>query len=168
MRRRIAAVAALLSALILAPDCSSKAPANASGMNLLVITLDTTRADAIGLYGNTHAVSPGSTLGRTRLVAEACLHPAPLTLPAHCSLFTGRYPIAHRVRSRRHLCPAAVGAHSGRYPQGPGIWNGRLRRLLHRRLQVRPGTGFRRLRRGLRDRPTRPQLYGRDPRRPGL
>ncbi|MGZ5497257.1 MAG: sulfatase-like hydrolase/transferase [Candidatus Aminicenantales bacterium] len=100
MRRRIAAVAALLASLILAPGCSSKAPANASGMNLLVITLDTTRADAIGLYGNTHAVSPRiDELGRTGLVFEACYTPAPLTLPAHCSLFTGRYPVAHQVRN---------------------------------------------------------------------
>ena len=62
MQRRIAASAALLAVLILAPDCSSKAPADASGMNLLVITLDTTRADALGLYGNTRRRdSPGST-----------------------------------------------------------------------------------------------------------
>jgi len=27
-----------------------------------------------------------------------CYSPVPLTLPAHCSLFTGRYPLGHRVR----------------------------------------------------------------------
>ena len=85
----------MFASLVLAPDCSSKAPANASAMNLQVITLDTTRADAIGLYGNTHGVSPRiDELGRTGLVFEACYTPAPLTLPAHCSLFTGRYPVA--------------------------------------------------------------------------
>ncbi|MGZ5555802.1 MAG: hypothetical protein ACXW3H_08705, partial [Candidatus Aminicenantales bacterium] len=95
MRRRIAAVAALLAALTLAPGCPPKAPANASDMNLPVITLDMPRAGAIGLYGNTHAVSPRiDELGRTGLVFEACCTPAPLTLPAHCSLFTGRYPVA--------------------------------------------------------------------------
>ncbi len=100
MRRRTAAAAALLAALTLAPGCSPKAPADASGMNLLVITLDTTRADALGLYGNTHAVSPRiDELGRAGLVFEACYTPVPLTLPAHCSLFTGRYPVAHQVRN---------------------------------------------------------------------
>ncbi|HMA54182.1 MAG TPA: sulfatase-like hydrolase/transferase [Acidobacteriota bacterium] len=100
MRRRIVAAAALSAALIAVPSCSSKAPADASGMNLLVITLDTTRADALGLYGDPHAVSPRiDELGRTGLVFEACYTPVPLTLPAHCSLFTGRYPVAHQVRN---------------------------------------------------------------------
>jgi len=100
MRRRIEAVAALLAVLILAPVCAPKVPAGASGMNLLVITLDTTRADVLGLYGNPDGVSPRiDELGRTGIVFERCYTPAPLTLPAHCSLFTGRYPIAHQVRN---------------------------------------------------------------------
>ena len=100
MQRRIAAATCLLAVLILAPDCSSKAPADASGMNLLVITLDTTRTDALGLYGNTRAVTPRiDELGQAGLVFEECYTPVPLTLPAHCSLFTGRYPVAHKVRN---------------------------------------------------------------------
>ena len=101
MRRKIAVGAALFAALILASGCSSKPPlADASGMNLLVITLDTTRADAVGLYGNTDGTTPRiDELGRTGIVFEHCYTPAPLTLPAHCSLFTGRYPIAHQVRN---------------------------------------------------------------------
>lgn len=100
MRKKLALAAALLTALALATDCSSKPPADASGMNLLVITLDTTRADVLGLYGNTDGVSPRiDELGRTGIVFKECYTPAPLTLPAHCSLFTGRYPIAHRVRN---------------------------------------------------------------------
>jgi arylsulfatase A-like enzyme/Tfp pilus assembly protein PilF len=109
MRRSIPAAAALLAALVLAPDCSSGRPANASGMNLLVITLDTTRADAVGLYGNRDAVTPHiDELGRSGIVFEQCYSPVPLTLPAHCSLFTGRYPIAHRVRNNgTYVLPAA-------------------------------------------------------------
>lgn len=99
MRRPIAAVIAALAAC-LAPACASKSPADGSGLNVLVITLDTTRPDALGLYGNTHAVTPRlDELGRTGLVFDACYTPAPLTLPAHCSLFTGRYPVAHQVRN---------------------------------------------------------------------
>jgi arylsulfatase A-like enzyme/tetratricopeptide (TPR) repeat protein len=99
MSRRCAAVA-LLAALALAPACSSKATAGAAGLNLLVITLDTTRADAVGLYGNPHAVTPRiDELGRAGLVFENCYTPVPLTFPAHCSLFTGRYPEGHQVRN---------------------------------------------------------------------
>ncbi len=100
MREKLALAAALLTALVLATDCSSKTPADASGMSLLVITLDTTRADVFGLYGNTDGVSPRiDELGRTGIVFKECYTPAPLTLPAHCSLFTGRYPIGHQVRN---------------------------------------------------------------------
>lgn len=99
MSRKIAA-APLLAALVLVPACSSKTPASAAGLNLLVITLDTTRADALGLYGNTHAVTPRiDELGRAGIVFENCYTPVPLTLPAHCSLFTGRYPVGHQVRN---------------------------------------------------------------------
>jgi len=103
MRRTVAAAAglpALLAAWFLAAGCRAGAPADAAGMNLLVITLDTTRADALGLYGNKDNVTPEiDRLGRTGIVFEECYTPAPLTLPAHCSLFTGRYPIAHQVRN---------------------------------------------------------------------
>ncbi len=99
MNRRCAA-AALAAALALVPACSSKAPAGAGGFNLLVITLDTTRADAVGLYGNPHGVTPRiDELGRSGIVFEQCYTPVPLTLPAHCSLFTGRYPVGHQVRN---------------------------------------------------------------------
>ncbi len=100
MRRTGTAVAALLSAAFFLAGCKPGAPADASGMNLLVITLDTTRADALGLYGNRDATTPEiDRLGRAGLVFEQCYTPAPLTLPAHCSLFTGRYPVAHGVRN---------------------------------------------------------------------
>ena len=100
MRRTIPVGAVLVAALLLAPGCSSKPQANASGMNLLIITLDTTRADAVGLTGNKDGTTPRiDELGRTGIVFTNCYTPAPLTLPAHCSLFTGRYPIAHKVRN---------------------------------------------------------------------
>jgi arylsulfatase A-like enzyme/Tfp pilus assembly protein PilF len=109
MRRKLALGAALLTVLLLAPRCSPKAPANASGMNILLITLDTTRADALGLYGNTDAVSPRiDELGRAGIVFEDCYTPVPLTLPAHCSLFTGRYPVSHQVRNNgTYVLPAS-------------------------------------------------------------
>jgi len=70
-----------------------------SDLNLLVITLDTTRADRLGAYG----WHPSATPELDRLAAEGVLFerasaPAPLTLPAHASLFTSKYPPAHGVR----------------------------------------------------------------------
>ena len=68
--------------------------------NLLIITLDTTRADSIGIYGNTKTKTPNiDNLGQNGIVFKNCYAPVPLTLPSHCSIFTGRYPIAHQVRN---------------------------------------------------------------------
>ena len=68
--------------------------------NLLLITLDTTRADRLGCYGYAAA----RTRHLDRLAAEGvrfenAVSPAPITLPAHASIFTGLYPFAHGVRN---------------------------------------------------------------------
>src|SRR5829696_6708732 len=70
-----------------------------SDLNVVVITLDTTRADRIGAYGWT----PSPTPNLDRLASEGTLFehataPAPLTLPVHSSLFTAKYPPQHGVR----------------------------------------------------------------------
>src|SRR5688572_20768687 len=67
--------------------------------DVLLITLDTTRADALGAYGNAQAHTPTlDTLAAEGLrVAEASTT-TPLTLPAHASLMTGLYPDIHGVR----------------------------------------------------------------------
>ncbi|UCE43083.1 MAG: sulfatase-like hydrolase/transferase [Candidatus Aminicenantes bacterium] len=71
----------------------------AEGMNLLVITLDTMRADRIGAYGYAKAKTPHlDGLTENGIMFANCYSPVPLTLPAHCSLFTGLYPLGHRVR----------------------------------------------------------------------
>jgi arylsulfatase A-like enzyme/Flp pilus assembly protein TadD len=71
----------------------------AEGMNLLIITLDTMRADRIGAYGYQKARTPHlDNLAKTGILFTDCYSPVPLTLPAHCSLFTGAYPLSHRVR----------------------------------------------------------------------
>ena len=68
--------------------------------NVLLITLDTTRADRLGAYGCRTARTPNLD----RLAAEGVLFEnahtsVPLTLPSHSALFSGRYPIANRVRN---------------------------------------------------------------------
>lgn len=68
-------------------------------LNLVVITLDTTRADHIGAYGSTDVKTPTlDRLAREGVVFEHAMSTAPLTLPAHSSMFTGRFPPEHQVR----------------------------------------------------------------------
>jgi hypothetical protein len=64
----------------------------ASGPNVVVITLDTTRADRIGAYGSSNATPYIDALAREGVVFETVVTPAPLTEPAHLSLFTGQPP----------------------------------------------------------------------------
>jgi choline-sulfatase len=72
--------------------------------NVLLITLDTTRADRIGAYGYTTASTPHlDRLAASGVRFEHALSPAPLTLPAHASLMTGRQPYAHGVRNNGYF-----------------------------------------------------------------
>lgn len=67
--------------------------------NVLLVTMDTTRADALGVYGNTQKPTPnldefaGSAVRFTRAQTVT-----PLTIPTHSSIFTGLWPPRHGVR----------------------------------------------------------------------
>lgn len=68
-------------------------------INLIIVTLDTTRADRLGCYGYTRIATPHlDALARTGVLFEQAHAAIPLTLPSHCSIFTGKYPPAHGVR----------------------------------------------------------------------
>jgi choline-sulfatase len=68
-------------------------------LNLLLITLDTTRADRMHAYGFDGIETPNfDRLAREGVLFDEAVAPAPLTLPAHSSIFTGAYPPAHGVR----------------------------------------------------------------------
>ena len=70
-----------------------------SDLNLLLVTLDTTRADRIHVYGFDDVETPNlDRLAREGVLFEQAVSPAPLTLPAHSSIFTGTFPPAHGVR----------------------------------------------------------------------
>ena len=71
-----------------------------SSLNILLFTLDTTRADRIGAYGYSQAKTPNlDALARqgVRFVRAYC--PTPLTLPSHCTILTGTSPLFHKVRN---------------------------------------------------------------------
>jgi choline-sulfatase len=68
-------------------------------LSVLLVTLDTTRADRIGCYGRARAATPhlDALAARGVLFRQAYTH-APLTCPSHASLLTGRLPTRHGVR----------------------------------------------------------------------
>jgi arylsulfatase A-like enzyme/Tfp pilus assembly protein PilF len=64
--------------------------------NVLLITLDTTRADRLGCYGYASALTPAlDSLAAKGVLFERAYTPAPLTLPSHASMMTGLYPPEH-------------------------------------------------------------------------
>jgi choline-sulfatase len=68
-------------------------------LNVLLITLDTTRADRIGAYGDTTAATPNlDRLASEGTLFEDATTAAPLTLPAHSTILTGLLPPRHGVR----------------------------------------------------------------------
>ena len=88
-------------AIALLVSCSRQEPLTARdrNLNLLVITLDTIRADRLGAYGNTRVRTEFiDELADQGVLFESCIAPTPLTLPSHTSLFTGTYPVLHGVR----------------------------------------------------------------------
>ncbi len=77
----------------------------------LLVTLDTTRADALSCYGNPAPTTPRlDALANEGLLFERARTTAPITLPAHASMLTGLYPPRHtlRINNARALPPAAV------------------------------------------------------------
>lgn len=67
--------------------------------NILLVTLDTTRADRIGAYGYAAAETPRlDALAREGILFEHCITPSAFTLPSHSSIMTGLYPPFHGVR----------------------------------------------------------------------
>jgi len=83
-----------------AEDDGAGRPASLAGYDLLLITLDTLRADRLGAYGYEGAQTPNID----RLAAEGARFErvtttVPVTLPAHASIMTGQYPFTHGVRN---------------------------------------------------------------------
>ena len=106
--RRVAVVASCLAgaALLafLAPRVLRRTPDFAQlregqDFNVILITLDTTRADRIGCYGFPDIQTPTIDTFASRGVRfEKCYAQTPLTLPSHTTLMTGTLPLFHGVR----------------------------------------------------------------------
>ncbi|MCU0303462.1 MAG: sulfatase-like hydrolase/transferase [Thermoanaerobaculales bacterium] len=82
------------------PPAPRLAMASAPGASVLLVTLDTTRADRLGCYGAPGAATPNlDRLAGRAFRFDHAVTPAPTTLPAHASLMTGLYPPTHGARA---------------------------------------------------------------------
>ena len=91
---RLRSAVLILAVLASLPACQKR-----SRPNVLLVTIDTLRADHLGCYG----FRPARTPNIDRLAAEGvrcdnAVSAAPITMPAHSSILTGLYPPAHGVR----------------------------------------------------------------------
>ena len=66
---------------------------------VVIVSLDTTRADRLGCYGYADATTPHlDALAGEAALFEQAVSPVPTTLPSHSTIFTGVYPQDHGVR----------------------------------------------------------------------
>lgn len=113
VRRAAAAAAAVLAVIGAAWLYSSRPPASAESararllarrpaprdLNLVILTLDTLRADHLGCYGARDVATPSlDALAAEGVVFESATATVPLTLPSHSTIFTGLNPPRHGVR----------------------------------------------------------------------
>jgi arylsulfatase A-like enzyme/predicted Zn-dependent protease len=67
--------------------------------SVILITVDTLRADKVGCYGNPLVRTPTMDAFAAKGIRfEDCISQTPLTLPSHTTIFTGTLPIYHGVR----------------------------------------------------------------------
>ena len=75
-----------------------KAAAASSSPNIILITLDTTRADRMGFLGSPRGLTPNlDLLARQSAVFSRAYSQVPLTSPSHATILTGTYPQYHHV-----------------------------------------------------------------------
>lgn len=102
VRLRVLGLVALGGALLawwLLRDVKKTPSVVLANPNVLLITLDTTRADRLGCYGYDRAKTPNlDALARGGVLFTQAASTSPLTQPAHSSIMTGTLPTYHGVR----------------------------------------------------------------------
>ena len=94
----------ILAAILLVLGIACAPPMERS--SVLLITLDTTRADRLGAYGKEQAGTRNlDALAREGALFEWAFTTVPITLPAHASILTGTYPDRHGVHDNGWALP---------------------------------------------------------------
>jgi hypothetical protein len=73
--------------------------------DVIVVTVDTLRADHVGVYADGAETPRIDDLAREGTVFERCAAPMPLTRPAHFSMLTSLYPREHGVLNNAMVLP---------------------------------------------------------------
>lgn len=101
--RRARAVGVLLAGVLLAALAAGLwlqfAPRRGNGTSVVLITLDAARADRLGSYGGGVRTPHLDALAAEGVRFEQAYTVAPLCLPAHASILTGRWPRSHGLRT---------------------------------------------------------------------
>jgi len=120
-RNRVGSIALLAATVFLLAACGGgRTPGGAargSGIpgvlpprpNIVIILVDTLRADAVGFGGAERDTSPRlDAWARRGVVFDEATTPAGWTRTAVVSLFTGLYPAAHGVQDKDHVAPESL------------------------------------------------------------
>ena len=100
------AFAAAASFLILCacsrePSPAPSQPGGGAPERIVLITVDTLRADRLHCYGSNSVATPAiDRLATDGVLFRQAVAQVPLTLPSHCSILTGTYPSAHGVHDQ--------------------------------------------------------------------
>jgi len=85
---------------------TASAPVRAGKRNIILISLDTTRRDHLGLYGYERDTTPFlDSLANEMTIYERATSTSSWTLPSHASMFTGLLPSEHNAGHGRNLSP---------------------------------------------------------------
>ena len=150
-RRRVVALALAIGLMFSTgcrqgPSSSAAAPTTRARASILLVTLDTTRADAVGPDATgvqTPAFNALAARGRRFRQAYAAV---PETLPSHTSMMTGLYPGGHGIHENARYLPATFPGRRGAAAAGRLSDDG-VRVVVLARAPVRPRARVRSLRR---------------------
>jgi len=88
-----------LLAVLLGCVRAAAVPPRRAKPNVILITIDTVRADHVGCYGATNVQTPTlDALAHDGIVFERAISQVPLTWPSHASILTGTYPFQNGVQ----------------------------------------------------------------------
>ena len=100
---------ALLASVTVVLACGAPEPERAPPQHLILVTVDTLRADRLGVYGHPLELTPHlDALAKQSVVFRHAFAPAPFTLASLAGLLTGRYPDAIGIQSNAAELPSTI------------------------------------------------------------